>query len=146
MAEIDSVQRRIAQLRDQLNYHSRRYYVLDNPEISDSEYDVLMQELKKLEEAHPELITADSPTQRVGAEPIAAFGIVDHPRQLLSLANAFSDEDLDAWHKRISNLMPGHDFDFVCELKIDGLAVALTYENHLLTMGATAATACRARI
>ncbi len=137
MAEIDSVQRRIAQLRDQLNYHSRRYYVLDNPEISDSEYDVLMQELKKLEEAHPELITADSPTQRVGAEPIAAFGIVDHPRQLLSLANAFSDEDLDAWHKRISNLMPGHDFDFVCELKIDGLAVALTYENHLFTMGAT---------
>ena len=137
MAEIDSVQRRIAQLRDQLNYHSRRYYVLDNPEISDSEYDVLIQELKKLEEAHPELITADSPTQRVGAEPIAAFGIVDHPRQLLSLANAFSDEDLDAWHKRISNLMPGHDFDFVCELKIDGLAVALTYENHLFTMGAT---------
>jgi DNA ligase (NAD+) len=137
MAEIDSVQGRIAQLRDQLNYHSRRYYTLDSPEISDSEYDVLMQELKKLEEAHPELITADSPTQRVGAEPIAAFGIVDHPRQLLSLANAFSDEDLDAWHKRISNLMPGHDFDFVCELKIDGLAVALTYENHLFTMGAT---------
>ena len=137
MAEIDSVQGRIAQLRDQLNYHRRRYYTLDSPEISDSEYDVLMQELKKLEEAHPELITADSPTQRVGAEPIAAFGIVDHPRQLLSLANAFSDEDLDAWHKRISNLMPGHDFDFVCELKIDGLAVALTYENHLFTMGAT---------
>jgi DNA ligase (NAD+) len=137
MAEIDSVQGRIAQLRDQLNYHSRRYYTLDSPEISDSEYDVLMQELKKLEVAHPELITADSPTQRVGAEPIAAFGIVNHPRPLLSLANAFSDEDLDAWHKRISNLLPGHDFDFVCELKIDGLAVALTYENHLFTVGAT---------
>ena len=96
-----------------------------------------MQELKKLEVAHPELITADSPTQRVGAEPIAAFGIVNHTRPLLSLANAFSDEDLDAWHKRISNLLPGHNFDFVCELKIDGLAVALTYENHLFTVGAT---------
>ena len=137
MAEIDSVKHRIAQLRDQLNYHSRRYYALDSPEISDSEYDALMQELKKLEEAHPDLITPDSPTQRVGAEPISAFGIVNHPRPLLSLANAFSDEDLDAWHKRISNLLPGHDFDFVCELKIDGLAVALTYENHMFTVGAT---------
>jgi DNA ligase (NAD+) len=137
MAEIDSVKQKIAQLRDQLNYHSRRYYVLDSPEISDSEYDALMQELKKLEESHPDLVTADSPTQRVGAEPISAFGIVNHPRPLLSLANAFSDEDLDAWHKRISNLLPGHDFDFVCELKIDGLAVALTYENHIFTVGAT---------
>ena len=137
MAEIDSVKLRIAQLRDQLNYHSRRYYVLDSPEISDSEYDAVMQELKKLEEAHPNLITPDSPTQRVGAEPISAFGIVNHPRPLLSLANAFSDEDVDAWHKRISNLLPGHDFDFVCELKIDGLAVALTYENHFFTVGAT---------
>ncbi len=137
MAEIDSVKHRIAQLRDQLNYHSRRYYALDSPEISDSEYDVLMQELKKLEEGHPDLITPDSPTQRVGAEPISAFGIVNHPHPLLSLANAFSDEDLDAWHKRISNLLPDHDFDFVCELKIDGLAVALTYENHVFTVGAT---------
>ena len=94
MAEIDSVKQKIAQLRDQLNYHSRRYYVLDSPEISDSEYDALMQELKKLEESHPDLVTADSPTQRVGAEPISAFGIVNHPRPLLSLANAFSDEDL----------------------------------------------------
>jgi len=137
MAEIDSVKHRIAQLREQLNYHSLRYYVLDSPEISDSEYDTLMQELKKLEEAHPDLITPDSPTQRVGAEPISTFGIVNHPRPLLSLANAFSDEDLDAWHKRISNLLPGHDFDFVCELKIDGLAVALTYEKHMFTVGAT---------
>ncbi|MHB8085723.1 MAG: NAD-dependent DNA ligase LigA [Dehalococcoidia bacterium] len=134
---MDSVQRRIAQLRDQLNYHSRRYYVLDSPEISDAEYDALMQELKKLEEAHPNLITPDSPTQRVGAEPIAVFGIVNHPRPLLSLANAFSDEDVDAWHKRISNILPGQDFDFVCELKIDGLAVALTYEKHFFSIGAT---------
>ncbi len=138
MAEIDKVKQRIVQLRDQLNYHSHRYYVLDSPEISDSEYDTLLQELKKLEEAHPELVTADSPTQRVGGEPIAAFGIVNHPRPLLSLANAFSDEDVDAWHKRISNLLPGQSFDFVCELKIDGLAIALTYENRMFTVGATA--------
>ncbi|MCX6005348.1 MAG: NAD-dependent DNA ligase LigA, partial [Chloroflexi bacterium] len=137
MAELRESQKRINELRDLLNYHSHRYYVLDNPEISDSEYDALMQELKKLEDAHPELITPDSPTQRVGAEPVEAFGIVTHPRPLLSLANAFTDEDLDAWFKRISNLLPGQKFEFVCELKIDGLAVALTYENRILVIGAT---------
>ena len=86
--------------------------MLDSPEISDAEYDALMHELKKLEEAHPDLITPDSPTQRVGAEPVAAFGIVVHPRPLLSLANAFSDEDIDDWFKRISSLVPGQRFRF----------------------------------
>ncbi|MDD5311863.1 MAG: NAD-dependent DNA ligase LigA [Dehalococcoidia bacterium] len=137
MSELQETQKRINELRELLNYHSHRYYVLDSPEISDSEYDGLMQELKKLEDVHPELITPDSPTQRVGAEPVEAFGIVTHPRPLLSLANAFEDEDLDAWFKRISNLLPGQKFDFVCELKIDGLAVALTYEKKILTVGAT---------
>ncbi len=137
MTEVDIAKKRVAVLRGQINYHNHRYHVLDSPEISDAEYDALLLELKKLEDAHPGLITPDSPTQRVGAEPVSAFGIVVHPRPLLSLANAFSDEDIDAWYKRISGLVPGRDIDFVCELKIDGLAVALTYDNRILTTGAT---------
>jgi len=137
MTEVEIVKKRVAALREQINYHNHRYHVLDSPEISDAEYDALLLELRKLEEAHPELITPDSPTQRVGAEPVSAFGIVIHPRPLLSLANAFSDEDIDAWYRRISGLVPGQAIDFVCELKIDGLAVALTYENRSLATGAT---------
>jgi DNA ligase (NAD+) len=128
---------RINKLRELINYHNYRYYVLDSPEISDAEYDELMRELEQLEEAHPELITPDSPTQRVGAAPVEAFGVVEHPQPLLSLANAFSDEELDAWYRRASNLLGSRKTDFVCELKIDGLAVALTYVNGLLEVGAT---------
>jgi DNA ligase (NAD+) len=135
--EPDSSVKRVADLKNQINYHNYRYHVLDSPEISDSEYDALMQELKKLEAAHPDLITPDSPTQRVGAEPVEAFGVVVHPRPLLSLSNAFTDEDIDNWFNRVSNLIPNQKFDFVCELKIDGLAVALTYENRILAVGAT---------
>jgi len=131
------VKQRVAKLKELINYHNYRYYVLDSPEISDAEYDELMRELKQLEEAHPELITPDSPTQRVGAAPVEAFGVVDHPQPLLSLANAFSDEELDAWYRRASNLLGSRKTDFVCELKIDGLAVALTYVNGLLEVGAT---------
>ncbi|MEI6186853.1 MAG: NAD-dependent DNA ligase LigA, partial [Dehalococcoidia bacterium] len=134
---MEAARKSIAELRDRINYHNHRYHVLDSPEISDAEYDALLLELRKLEEEHPGLITPDSPTQRVGAEPLNAFGTVVHPRPLLSLANAFSDEDIDAWYKRISGLVPGQDIDFVCELKIDGLAVALTYENRALATGAT---------
>lgn len=127
----------IEKLRQLINYHNRRYYVLDSPEISDAEYDRLMQQLTKLEQEHPELVTPDSPTQRVGAQPVAAFGVVEHPVPMLSLANAFTDEDLDAWHRRVSSLLGGESFQMVCELKMDGLAVALTYENGLLATGAT---------
>jgi len=137
MAGTAEAKQRISKLRELINHHNYRYYVLDSPEISDAEYDELMRELQQLEEAHPELITPDSPTQRVGAEPIAAFGVVEHPQPLLSLANAFSDEELEAWYRRASNLLGGRDTDFVCELKIDGLAVALTYVNSLLEVGAT---------
>ncbi|MCX5993187.1 MAG: NAD-dependent DNA ligase LigA [Chloroflexi bacterium] len=137
MPDIEAARKSIAELRDRINYHNHRYHVLDSPEISDAEYDALLLELRKLEEEHPGLITPDSPTQRIGAEPLNAFGTVVHPRPLLSLANAFSDEDIDAWYKRISGLVPGQDIDFVCELKIDGLAVALTYENRALVTGAT---------
>jgi len=131
------VKQRINKLRELINYHNYRYYVLDSPEISDAEYDELMRELEQLEEAHPELITPDSPTQRIGAAPVEAFGVVEHPQPLLSLANAFSDEELDAWYRRASNLLGSRKTDFVCELKIDGLAVALTYVNGLLEVGAT---------
>ena len=137
MEDIARVKRRVEELRASINYHNYRYYVLDSPEISDAEYDELMLELKQLEEAHPELIAPDSPTQRVGAAPVEAFGIVQHPLPLLSLANAFSGEELGAWHRRTTNLLGGGSFDFVCELKIDGLAVALTYANGSLTTGAT---------
>lgn len=135
--DISQVKQKIEKLRELINYHNYRYYVLDSPEISDAEYDELMRELRRLEEAHPELITPDSPTQRVGAAPVEAFGIVEHPRPLLSLANAFSGEELDTWYRRVSNLLGGRETDFVCELKIDGLAVALTYVNGLLEIGAT---------
>jgi DNA ligase (NAD+) len=131
------IKQRINKLRELINYHNYRYYVMDSPEISDAEYDELMRQLEQLEEAHPELITPDSPTQRIGAAPVEAFGIVEHPQPLLSLANAFSDEELDAWYRRASNLLGSRKTDFVCELKIDGLAVALTYANGLLEVGAT---------
>ena len=137
MAGSSDVKQKINKLRELLNYHNHRYYVLDSPEISDAEYDHLMRQLKQLEDEHPELITPDSPTQRIGAAPVAAFGIVEHPQPLLSLANAFSDEELDAWYRRASNLLGGRQPDLVCELKMDGLAVALTYVNGLLEVGAT---------
>jgi DNA ligase (NAD+) len=137
MADMNKVKQRIEELRKTINYHNYRYYVLDSPEISDAEYDELMKELKQLEAEHPELVTPDSPTQRIGAPPVEAFGVVEHPQPLLSLANAFSYEELAAWHKRVSNLVGERQFDLVCEPKIDGLAVALTYVDGLLVTGAT---------
>jgi len=137
MGDINKVKRRIEELREVINHHNYRYYVLDSPEISDAEYDELMRELQQLEAEHPELITPDSPTQRIGAPPVEAFGVVEHPQPLLSLTNAFSYEELAAWHKRVSKLLGGRQFDLVCEPKIDGLAVALTYAGGLLITGAT---------
>ena len=131
MGIISEDKRRAEKLRELINYHNIRYYGMDSPEISDDEYDRLMTELKKLEEANPELITADSPTQRVGAAPLESFGVVKHSQPLLSLANAFSNEDIEAWQRRAANILGRDDFDFVCELKIDGLAVALTYGGYL---------------
>lgn len=137
MASRQEIEKRIAELKEQINYHNHRYYVMDSPEISDADYDKLMVELRQLEEANPDLITPDSPTIRVGAEPLSEFGIVEHPLPLLSLANAFSDEDVDAWYRRATNVLGTQDTEFVCELKIDGLAVALTYDNGYLETGAT---------
>ncbi len=136
MEDLNKIKERIEQLRKTLNYHSYRYYVQDSPEISDSEYDELLRELKTLEEQHPQFLTPDSPTQRVGAAPIAAFGVVTHRFPLLSLGNAFSREELSAWYTRTLKLA-GQEFAMVCEHKIDGLAVALTYVDGRLATGAT---------
>ncbi len=137
MEDIEQAKKRIEELREQINYHNYRYYVLDSPEISDAEYDELMKELITLEQEHPELITPESPTQRVGAAPVEAFGVVEHREPLLSLANVFSYDELAAWYRRNTNLLPGLPTDFVCELKLDGLAVALTYEDGRFAIGAT---------
>ena len=129
--------RRADELREQISLHNHRYYVLDSPLIGDAEYDALMQELRALEAAHPELVTPESPTQRVGAEPSLQFAEVQHPQPMLSLGNAFDDDDLASWHRRASELLETDAFQMVCEPKIDGLAIALTYENGRLVRGAT---------
>jgi len=133
----DEAKARIEQLRAEINHHNYRYYVLDSPEISDAEYDELMRELKQLEEQYPRLLTPDSPTQRVGAAPLEAFGVLEHPLPLLSLGNAFSKDELIAWYTRTVKLAGDAPFDFVGEHKIDGLAIALTYVNGQLATGAT---------
>ena len=114
MASQDEIKSKIEKLRAEINRHNYLYYVQDNPEISDAEYDRLMQELKRLEEENPQFLTPDSPTQRVGAAPIEAFGVVDHPYPLLSLANAFTDDDLMTWYNRTIKLVGSRPFDFVC--------------------------------
>jgi len=134
----EDVAARIEELRALIRYHDYLYYTLDQPEITDAEYDALMRELEALEAAHPELITPDSPTQRVGAEPLPEFAKVRHPYPMTSLADAFSREEVEAWLERAKRLLPEDiKLEFVVEPKIDGLAVALTYENGLLTRGAT---------
>jgi DNA ligase (NAD+) len=135
--EPEKAKERIEKLRAEINHHNYRYYVLDSPEVADAEYDELMRELKGLEEKFPQFLTPDSPTQRVGAAPVEAFGVVEHPLPLLSLGNAFSSQELTAWYNRISRLIVGQKFNFACEHKIDGLAVALTYVDGRLTTGAT---------
>lgn len=137
MGDSARVRERIESLRQSLNYHNHRYYVLDAPEISDEEYDRLFAALKELELQHPEFVTPDSPTQRVGAAPSQALDTVEHPVPLLSLANAFKPEDIKAWWQRTSELLGTTDIATVCEPKVDGLAVALTYEDRLFVRGAT---------
>jgi DNA ligase (NAD+) len=137
---MSTVETRLAELRAEINYHLYRYHTLDDPIISDAEYDQLILELRQLEEAHPNLITPDSPTQRVGAEPMEGFEKVVHPAPMTSLGNAFNDQDMRNWLGRIRRLLPGEaakKIDFMVEPKIDGLAVALTYQNGLLVQGAT---------
>ena len=132
-----SLAARAAELRSELNYHNLRYYQMDDPVISDGQYDALLRELQEIEREHPELQTADSPTLRVGGDPSPAFSEVQHSRPMLSLGNAFDFEEMEAWHRRVTERLDGAPFDMVCELKIDGLAVSLTYENGVLVQGAT---------
>ncbi|MTT33027.1 NAD-dependent DNA ligase LigA [Terrilactibacillus sp. BCM23-1] len=127
----------VEQLRKQLDEYSYEYYVLDKPSVPDSEYDRLMQELIRLEEENPNLITPDSPTQRVGAAPLKMFHKVDHRIPMLSLANAFNEQDLREFDRRVRQGLGHDDVAYVCELKIDGLAISLTYENGKLTLGST---------
>ncbi|MBN1890559.1 MAG: NAD-dependent DNA ligase LigA [Thermoflexales bacterium] len=133
------VETRIAQLREQLTYHNYRYYVLDSPLIADAEYDQLMVELRRLEAEHPHLVSPDSPTQRVGAQPSDKFAKVAHPKPILSLGNAFSADDVRAWWERVGKLRAAGvpPVAFTVEPKIDGLTVVLTYEDGLLVQGAT---------
>ncbi|MBT8129227.1 MAG: NAD-dependent DNA ligase LigA [Gammaproteobacteria bacterium] len=129
---------RIEQLREQLNHHSHQYYVLDNPEIPDSEYDRLYRELQQLEQQYPELVTPDSPTQRVGEQPLKSFSQVTHRLPMLSLDNVFSEEELKAFIKRIHDRLGLEEaLEFNAEPKLDGLAVSLVYENGLFVQAAT---------
>ncbi len=136
MASDDDLRQRHKELTETLNEHRERYYVDDSPTVSDAEYDQLMRELEALEEQLPELRTPDSPTQTVGGYASSSFAAYEHRERLYSLDNAFSIDELESWHARI--LREGVDnAEFLCELKVDGLAISLTYENGVLTRGVT---------
>ena len=133
-----SLQQEVERLRQEIEYHNHRYHVLDSPVISDAEFDRLMARLREIEEAHPELVTPESPTQRAGAPPASRFRKVRHPGSVLSLANAFNEQDLRAWYERLVRLDDRVEkADFVVEPKIDGLTVLLHYENGRFVLGAT---------
>ena len=124
-------------LREKIRHHEYLYYVIDNPEISDLEFDKLMRQLKDLEAEHPELITADSPTQRVGGKPREGFVKVPHSSPMLSLDNTYSEEELRDWERRVHELSGRSQVDYVCELKLDGMSLALIYEDGKLVRGIT---------
>ncbi|HUL13173.1 MAG TPA: NAD-dependent DNA ligase LigA, partial [Methylococcaceae bacterium] len=133
----DEARRRAAALREQIEYHNRRYYQLDAPVISDAEYDQLLHELQALERQYPELVTPDSPTQRVGAAPIEALAEVRHEVPMLSLDNAFTEEDLLDFDRRIREKLERETVEYVAEPKLDGLAISLIYDDGVLVRGAT---------
>lgn len=132
-----SVEKQIADLREKIRYHEHRYYVLDDPEISDYEFDQLMQRLGDLEREHPGLVTADSPTQRVGGEAAKEFPTVRHSTPMLSLDNTYSVDELREFDRRVHELSGRADVEYVAELKLDGLSMALTYDNGVLVRGVT---------
>ena len=137
VSQLRKARLRAAEIHAEIEYHNHHYYVLDQPEISDAEYDRLFRELQRIEEDFPALASPDSPTQRVGAEPLDRFPKVTHRKPMLSLANAFDAAELRAFQKRMAKLLGSEEIEYVCELKIDGLAVALTYEEGRLARGAT---------
>ena len=131
------IENKIEALREKIRHHEYLYYVLDAPEISDAEFDQLMIELKKLESEHPELVTPDSPTQRVGGKPREGFLKAPHSSPMLSLDNTYSEDELRNWERRVHELSGRDDIDYVCELKLDGMSLALHYENGKLVRGIT---------
>lgn len=136
--EAEAIKKRIEKLREEIEYHNYRYYILDQPEISDAQYDRMMRELEKLEEEHPEFRSPNSPTQRVGAPPLEAFEIVRHTLPMLSLANAFDEGEARDFDKRVKKFLgTTADLDYVVEPKLDGLAVELVYEGGHLVVGST---------
>jgi DNA ligase (NAD+) len=138
LSPFDNFPPEISQLRNDINHHNYRYYALDDPQITDAEYDRLMQRLRELEQQYPESITPDSPTQRVGATPLSVFATVVHELPMLSLDNAFSDEDLLAFNQRVQDRSKSKDnIEYACEVKLDGIAVSLLYRDGLLVRGAT---------
>lgn len=128
---------KIEKLREEIRHHEYLYYGLDAPELSDADFDLLMQQLKKLEAAHPELVTPDSPTQRVGGKPREGFVKVDHSRPMLSLDNAYNEQELRDWERRVRELAETDKIEYVCELKLDGMSMALTYSKGKLARGVT---------
>jgi DNA ligase (NAD+) len=137
MPAAKDIEKKIEALRDKIRHHEYLYYVLDNPEISDQDFDRLMQQLKDLEAEHTSLITPDSPTQRVGGKPREGFVKVRHSSPMLSLDNTYSEEELRNWERRVHELSGRKDVDYVCELKLDGMSLALIYEDGKLARGVT---------
>src|SRR3972149_8713853 len=133
---INDLKKKVEELRELINYHNYRYYVLDSPEISDSEYDDLMRELETIEKEQPELVVPDSPTQRIGAPPAEGFLPVRHHSKMMSLQDAFSFQEVSEFFDRLNRLLPDQKLEFVCELKVDGTAMALTYEDGVYVRGA----------
>jgi DNA ligase (NAD+) len=132
-----ALEKKIEALREKIRHHEYRYYVLDDPEISDADFDKLMNELKRLEAEHPELITPDSPTQRVGGKPREGFVKAKHSSPMLSLDNAYSEEELRDWERRVHELSGRTDLEYMCELKLDGMSLALIYSDGRLERGIT---------
>ena len=136
-ADFEAARERVETLRAQIRHHDHRYHVLQQPEIGDSQYDELMRELRSVEDRYPELITPESPSQRVSGEPSESFPEHQHRQPMLSLGNVFGEEELGSWHARVSRLLERDDFAFVCEPKIDGLAISLIFEGGRFALGAT---------
>src|SRR5712692_10190725 len=131
------IEKKIETLRDKIRHHEYRYYVLDDPQITDAEFDQIMNQLKKLEAEHPRLLTPDSPSQRVGGKPREGFVKVRHSSPMLSLDNTYNEDDLRNWERRVHELSGRKDIEYVCELKLDGMSLALRYEDCKLVRGIT---------
>ena len=134
---MSSADKKIEALREKIRHHEYRYHVLDDPQIADAEFDALFDALKKLEAEHPELVTPDSPTQRVGGKPREGFVKAAHSSPMLSLDNTYSEDELRNWERRVHELSGREDIDYVCELKLDGMSLALRYEDGKLVRGIT---------